>query len=38
MTAPDMIRQLVERFERNRDLYRSGKYNKARLRLEFLNP
>ena len=38
MPAPDIIRQLVERFKRNRDSYRSGKYNEAQLRQEFLNP
>ena len=37
MTAPDLIQQLVQRFEDNRALYRSGNYNKARLRLEFLD-
>ena len=38
MPAPDIIRQLVERFEDNRALYRSGNYNEARIRQEFLNP
>jgi hypothetical protein len=38
MTAPDSIIQLVQRFDRNRDSYRSGKYNEAQLRQEFLNP
>jgi len=38
MTAPDIILQLVERFEQNRLSYRSGKYNEAQLRQEFLNP
>jgi predicted type IV restriction endonuclease len=38
MTAPDLIQQLVQRFEDNRALYRSGNYNEARLRLEFLDP
>jgi hypothetical protein len=38
MTAPDIILQLVERFEQNRASYRSGKYNEAQLRQEFLNP
>jgi hypothetical protein len=34
MTAPDIIKQLVERFERNHDSYRSGKYNETQLRHE----
>ncbi len=38
MPAPDIIHQLVQRFEDNRPSYRSGNYNEARLRLEFLNP
>jgi type I restriction-modification system DNA methylase subunit len=38
MPAPEIIRQLVERFEENRDAYRSGRYNEAQLREEFLNP
>ena len=38
MAAPDIIRQLVERFEEHRASYRSGKYNEAQLRQEFLDP
>ena len=38
MTAPDIIRQLVERFELHREAYRSGKYNETQLRREFLDP
>ncbi len=38
MPAPETIRLLVERFEENREAYRSGKYNEAQLRLEFLDP
>jgi type I restriction-modification system DNA methylase subunit len=38
MTAPDIICQLVKRFEENRDSYRSGKYNETQLRREFLDP
>ena len=37
MPAPDSIRQLVAKFEENRAAYRSGKYNEARLRQEFLD-
>ena len=38
MPAPAAIQDLVARFERNRDAYRSGHYNEAQLRKEFLDP
>ena len=38
MSAPDTVRNLVERFERNHEQYRSGKYNETQLRREFLDP
>ncbi len=38
MTAPDSIRELVERFELHRDAYRAGRYNETQLRREFLDP
>ncbi|MBI5351350.1 MAG: Eco57I restriction-modification methylase domain-containing protein [Chloroflexi bacterium] len=38
MKAPDIIKNLVERFENNRESYRSGKYNETQLRREFLDP
>ena len=38
MTAPDSIKQLVERFEQHREAYRAGKYNETQLRREFLDP
>jgi len=38
MTAPPEVIDLVERFERNIDAYRSGHYKEAQLREEFLNP
>jgi len=37
MPAPDSIRQLVVKFDENREAYRSGKYNEAQLRQEFLD-
>ncbi len=37
MPAPEIIVQLVKKFEENREAYRSGKYNEARLRQEFLD-
>jgi type I restriction-modification system DNA methylase subunit len=36
--CPPEVLTLVERYDRNRDDYRSGRYNEARLRQEFLNP
>ena len=38
MTAPDIVKNLVQRFERHRDSYRSGRYNETQLRREFLDP
>jgi hypothetical protein len=38
MPAPEIILQLVQRFEDNRSTYRSGEYNETQLRLEFLDP
>ena len=37
-SAPSLVLDLVERFERNRDEYTSGKYNETQLRNEVLNP
>jgi len=38
MIDVEEIKLLVERFERNLDAYRSGKYKEEQLRLEFINP
>ena len=38
MTAPKEILDLVERFNRNRDAYKSAQYNETQLRREFLDP
>lgn len=38
MPAPKEIRQLIDRFERNLDDYRSPGYPKAQVRIEFINP
>ena len=38
MPAPDVVRQLVKRFEENLDSYRSSRYNETQLRREFLDP
>ena len=38
MPAPALIHELVERFDRNRDVYRSGMYNETQARREFIDP
>ena len=38
MTAPQAIMDLVERFDRNVESYRSGQYNETQLRREFIDP
>jgi hypothetical protein len=38
LDAPETVIELVERFARQREAYRSGDYNEARLRREFLDP
>jgi len=38
MPPPATVVELVERFDSNLDAYRSGGYNEAQLRQEFLNP
>jgi hypothetical protein len=38
MAAPTEIRNLVERFEQHAESYRSGNYNEAQLRKEFVDP
>lgn len=38
MTVPEVINQLISRFEDNLEAYRSGDYNEAQLRSEFLDP
>jgi predicted type IV restriction endonuclease len=38
MAAPKEVLELVERFGRNRDAYRSNNYNETRLRIEFVDP
>src|SRR5947209_1128281 len=38
MTAPKEVLELIERFDRNRDVYRSNNYNETRLRIEFVDP
>jgi hypothetical protein len=38
VAAPKEILDLIERFERNLDAYKTGQYNETQLRREFLDP
>jgi hypothetical protein len=38
MSVPTKVLELVERFDRNLEPYRQGKYNETQVRLEFINP
>ncbi len=38
MTPPDDISRLVDIFSHNIEAYKSGRYNEAQVRLEFINP
>jgi type I restriction-modification system DNA methylase subunit/predicted type IV restriction endonuclease len=38
MSVPGELHDLVERFERDRASYRSGQYNEAQTRVDFINP
>ncbi len=38
MSAPSLVTDLVERFQRNHKSYRSDAYNEAQLRREFIDP
>jgi predicted type IV restriction endonuclease len=38
VSAPEIVRGLVARFDRNRDAYVSGSYNETQLRREFIDP
>src|SRR5216683_5513668 len=38
LMIPQRVLELVERFDRNREAYRSGQYNETQLRREFLDP
>ncbi len=35
MTIPERIHELIERFDRNIDVYKSGHYNETEVRHEF---
>ena len=37
-SIPQEVLELIERFEQNRDSYRSSEYNEAQVRLEFIDP
>lgn len=38
MTAPKEIKELIERFRENRDVYCSSAYNETQARHEFIDP
>ncbi len=38
MSVPGGLHELVERFDRDRASYRSGAYNEAQARVDFINP
>ncbi|MGB5217943.1 MAG: N-6 DNA methylase [Smithella sp.] len=38
MPAPQIILELIERFERNSEAYKSGNYNETQVRREFIDP
>lgn len=38
MTAPHEVVELVERFDRNLDAYRSGRYKETQFRRESIDP
>ncbi len=38
MGLPKEISELIERYDRNREAYKSGQYNEMQLRQEFLDP
>lgn len=38
MTVPNAIYSLIERYERQREAYRSGQYKETRIRVEFVDP
>lgn len=38
MSTPQIIHDLVERFERNYEAYKSGSYNETQVRREFIDP
>jgi type I restriction-modification system DNA methylase subunit len=38
MAVPKKVSELIERFDRNLNAYKQGRYNETQLRLEFINP
>jgi hypothetical protein len=38
MSVPGELHALIERFDRDQDSYRSGRYNEAQARVDFINP
>ena len=38
MTVPETVHELVDRFHSNLDAYKSGQFNEAQARVDFINP
>lgn len=38
MSAPQIILDLIDRFERNKEAYKSSSYNETQVRREFIDP
>jgi predicted type IV restriction endonuclease len=38
MPVPALVTELIQRFERNHDAYRSGQYNETQVRRAFIDP
>lgn len=38
MAAPELIKELVDRFDRNIESYKSNLYKEAQVRCEFIDP
>ncbi|HWN95791.1 MAG TPA: hypothetical protein VNT99_12210 [Methylomirabilota bacterium] len=38
MSAPQSVLDLIEHFERDLERFKSGQYNEAQLRIQFLDP
>ncbi len=38
MSVPEIVHRLVDRFHSNLDAYKSGEFNEAQVRVDFINP
>lgn len=37
-SAPEIIKELVERFDENKHIYKSSSYDEENTKIEFINP